>query len=109
MANRKRLASKSRSERYHARKNARLNGKPMKSRAHETAPWYTFTTRKQGPGFQHLEGVALVEAQLSEFGTRERLRAQQAALKLLENETPEFTNKPRMNSRAFNRSFPEAT
>jgi hypothetical protein len=105
MASKRRLTSRSRSERYNTRKNDRLNGKLMKSRAHESAPWFTFTTRKQGPGFQHLEGVALVEAQLSEFGTRERLRAQQASLKLIETE--EFSNKPR--TRSFNRSSPEAT
>lgn len=102
---RNRLASPARGQRYKARKHARLNGKLPKSRAHEPAPWYTFTTRRQPPGFQHLQGVALVEAQLSEFGTRERMRAQAAALELPEERID--VRKP-LRVKPFNRSFDRA-
>lgn len=67
---------------YKVRKAVRLRGEPVKSRAHEPAPWFTFTTRGQANVTE--DGRVRIERELREFGERDakrrRDRAERAAL-----------------------------
>lgn len=102
-----------RGQRYLARKAARLDGKPMASRDHESPPWFTFTIRPP----RHLAGLA--PRALCEALTENRPPppkpgpySPRGMVPLEPARKPRFTNRPRYEGpaiaqiKALARSFP---
>jgi len=64
----RRTRARSRGQRYLARKAARMDGKPMMARDHETPPWYTFTVRYLTHHTRMMAPIARLEFEISGSG-----------------------------------------
>lgn len=79
------------SNKYKARKEARLRGEPVKSRYGQGAPWYTFRV----PGIANPDNVTTdpvqrLERELTKFGEQSRYRDRFAAERAAERKVSDL-------------------